>query len=129
MIRSLLQIDVVSTPDINITVPTGPLYAGTLSVNLICTISLNSATDREVNVEDMNITWLRGTDVLPTGARETISSVNCSRRTFASRLTLSVLSIEDTSFTCQAQARPPPGSSFITMSEAGEQTVGVPVES
>ena len=63
----------VSTLDINITVSSGPLYVGAHSLTLTCTISLNPATDRDVRVEDMDITWLRGDTEVQTGGRDTIS--------------------------------------------------------
>ncbi len=70
--------------------------------------------------------------MLPTtGGRDTISALegSRSRQTFTSLLTLSPLSTEDTTFTCRAVARPPAGSGFITMSEIGQQTVNISVES
>ena len=121
----------VSTPDINITVPSGPLYAGAHSLTLTCTISLNLATDRDIRLEDMDITWLRGDVDLETGGRESISSLEGYRPMFTSQLTLTPLSTEDTTFTCRAVARPPmgPGFIFIDMSRIGQQTINVPVES
>jgi hypothetical protein len=70
--------------------------------------------------------------MLPTiGGRDTISALvgSRSRQTFTSLLTLSPLSTEDTTFTCRAVARPPAGSGFITMSEIGQKTVNISVES
>ena len=119
----------VSTADINIIVPSGPLYAGALSLTLTCTIYLNPATDSDIRLGDSDITWLRGDVPLLTGGRDTISALEGSRPTFTSRLTLTPLSTEDTTFTCQAVARPPLGLSFITVSGIGQQTVNVPVES
>ena len=120
---------IVSTPDINITVPSRPLYAGALSLTLTCTIYLNVATDSDIRLADTDVMWLRGDDPLQAGSRDTISALEGSRPTFTSQLILTPLSTEDTTFTCRAVARPPLGPGFITMSGIGQQTVNVPVES
>jgi hypothetical protein len=129
IINSYLFFFTVSTPDVTITVPPGPLYTGALSLTITCTISLNPATDRDVRLENMDITWLRGDAILLTTGRDTISALEGSRPTFISHLTLTPLSTEDTTFTCRAVARPPLRPGFIIMSEIGQQTVNISVES
>jgi hypothetical protein len=108
-----------------ITVPPGPFYAGRIApLSLTCTISINSATDTDVAISDMDITWLRGSTRLSSGdGRVTISSVAGSRPSFTSTLTLDHLSTADnsTTFICRARARPPPNvPSFVIASEMGE---------
>ena len=123
----------VSTPNISFSVPSGPLYAGT-SLTLTCVISLNPATDNNVRIEGINVTWFRE-DSQPSNllsnntARVLISATFGSHPTFSSTLTLSPLSIRDTRFICSARARPPSDSHFITQSETGRQTVNVTVQS
>ena len=122
----------VSTPDITINVPPGPLYAGrTAPLTLTCNISLNYATDTPVSVTDMDITWLNGSIPLSdSDARVTISSLSGSQQPFTSNLALSPLStLDNTSFTCRARARPLADThTFVTTSEFGEGTVSVIVE-
>ena len=78
----------------------------------------------------MDITWLRGDAVIQPSGRDAISALEGSRRTlFISQLTLTPLSTEDTTFSCRAVARPPAGSGFISISEIGQQTVNISVES
>ena len=64
-----------------------------------------------------------------TGGRNTVSALEGSRRIFISQLTLIPLSTEDTTFTCRALVRPPEGPGFINISEIGQQTVNISVES
>jgi hypothetical protein len=114
----------VSTPDVVITVPPGPLFAGrTAPLTLTCNISINSATDTDIAISDTDITWLRGSTHLSNDdARVTISRVTGFGRSFTSTLTLDPLSAADnTTFTCQARARPPPNvASFVIASDIGE---------
>ena len=121
----------VSTPDVVISVPPGPLFAGRIApLTLTCAISINSATDTDIAISDMDITWLRGSTRLSNDdARITIFSVTGFRPSFTSTLTLDPLSIADnTTFTCQARARPPIDvPSFITASEMGEGVMPVVV--
>ena len=121
----------VSTPEVVVTVPPGPLFAGSIApLTLICNISINSATDTDVAITDMDITWLRGSARLSNSdARVIISAVSGSRPSFTSNLTIYPLSTADnTTFTCQARARPPANQrSFITASEMGEGTTSVVV--
>ena len=119
----------VSTPDVAMTIPTGSLFAGRIApLTLTCTISINSATDTDIEISDMDITWLRGSTRLSNDdSRVTISSVTGSRPSFTSTLTLDPLSTADnTTFTCRARARPPTGvASFFIASEVGEGTTSV----
>ena len=112
-----------------ITIPSDPLFAGsTAPLILFCNISINAATDTDVAITDSDITWLRGsTHLSNSDARVTISAVSGSRPSFTSTLTLDPLSTADnTTFTCQARARPPAGvPSFITSSEMGEGSTSV----
>jgi hypothetical protein len=115
------------------TVPPGPLFAGRIApLTLTCTISINSATDTDITISDMDITWLRGSTNLSNGdARVTISSVTGFRPPFTSTLTLDPLSTADnTDFTCRARARPPPNvASLVIASEMGEGIMPVIVNS
>ena len=121
----------VSTPDVFVTLPPGPLFAGsTTPVTLTCTISINPATDTDVDIINSDVTWLRGTTHLSNSdARVTISAVSGSKPQLTSTLTLNPLSTADNStFTCQARARPSTNNqSFITISEIGDGTVLVTV--
>ena len=114
----------VSTPDVVVTVPPGPLFAGRIApLTLTCTIFINSAIDTDIAISHMDITWLRGSMSLSNyDARVTISSVTGFRPSFTSTLTLDPLSTADnTTFTCRARARPPTGvSTLVTASEMGE---------
>ena len=107
-----------------ISVPPGPLLAGRIApLTLTCTISINSATDTDIAISDMDITWLRGSTRLTNNdARVTTSSVTGSRPSFSTSLTLDPLSTADnTTFTYRARARPPPNvPSFVIASETGE---------
>lgn len=119
----------VSTPEIWITVPPGPLYAGTSSFTLICTTFLNSATDNRVSLEDMKIMWFSAdTELSNSDAQVTVAPITGSQPMFNSNLTLSPLSIVDTSFTCRANVMSPSGVNLITGSEIGEQTVTISVQ-
>ena len=84
--------------------PSGPLYAGTTSVILTCTITLSGDVDTAVM---MNVTWLRsGTSLSNATNRVTISPLAESGRTFTSDLILSPLYPEDnTTFTCKARGK------------------------
>ena len=114
----------VSTPDVEITPPSDPLFAGSIApLTLTCSISINPATDTDVVITDIDVTWLRGsTRLSDSDARVTISSVTGSRPSFTSILTLDPLSTADnTTFSCRARARPPPNvPSFVVASEMGE---------
>ena len=120
----IIPLIAVSTPDVAVTVPSGPLFAGRIApLTLTCTISINSATDTEVSISDTDVTWLRGSTPLSNGDdRVTISSVTGSRPSFTSTLMLSPLStVDNTTFTCQATARRPVNQQgFISDSEMGE---------
>ena len=122
----------VSTPDVDITIPDGPLYAGrTAPLTLICTISFNSATDTTISVTDMDITWLNGSIPLSNSTnRVIISPLSGSQQPFINILTLSPLSSFDSNgFTCRARARPPANlQTLVTASEQGEGTISLTVE-
>ena len=123
----------VSTPDVDITIPPGPLFAGsTTPLTLICTISINPATDTDISVTaDMDVTWLRGsTELFDGDDRVTISAVHGSQPSFTSALTLDPLStFDNTNFTCRARARPPANQlNFVTASDVGDGTVSVIVD-
>ena len=125
---SFLHLHAVSTPEILITVPSGPLYAGTSSFTLICNTFLNSATDSRVGLEDMSIMWFRAdTELSNSDAQVTIAPITGSQPMFNSNLTLSPLSFVDTSFTCRANVMSPSGVNLITGSKIGEQTVNISV--
>ena len=119
----------VSTPDVAITVPPGPLFAGRIApLILTCTISINNATDTEVSISDTDVTWLReSTPLSNSDSRVTISSVTGSRPSFTSTLMLSPLStVDNTTFTCRATARRPlDQQGFISDSEVGVTTDSV----
>ena len=120
----------VLTPNVSVSVPPGPLFAGsTAPLTLTCSISLNPATDTSVSVTTMDITWLNGTTPLSNSDdRVVISSLSGSQPSFTSTLTLSPLStFDNTNFTCRARARPLPQQNFITASEEGARTVSVTV--
>ena len=107
----------VPTPSVTVTVhPSGPLYAGTTSVTLTCTITLTDDVDTDVMME---VTWFRsGTPLSDNTSRVTISPLVESVRPFTSDLTLSPLYPEDnTTFTCMAVGRPKTQQEFITPSE------------
>ena len=119
----------VSTPEIRITIPLGPLYAGTSSFTLICTTFLNSAIDSRVSLEDMKIMWFSAdTELSNSDAQVTVAPITGSQPMFNSNLTLSPLSIVDTRFTCRANVMSPSGVNLITGSEIGEQTVTISVQ-
>ena len=107
----------VPTPSVTVTVQSsGPLYAGTTSVTLTCTITLSEDVDTDVMME---VTWLRsGTSLSNTTSQVTISPLAEPGRIFTSNLTLSPLYPEDnTSFTCMAVGHPKTRQDFITPSE------------
>ena len=122
----LFPLIIVSTPDVVITVPPGPLFAGSIDpLTLTCTISINNATDTDVMIMDMEVTWMRGTMTLSdSDARVTVSSVSGSRPSVTSTLTLDPLStVDNTTFTCQVRARRPINQlGFISDSELGDST-------
>ena len=120
----------VSTPDVVITVPSDPLFAGRIApLTLTCTISINSATDTDVAISDADITWLRGSTRLSNSDARVIISVVSGSRPFTSTLTLDPPSTTDnTTFTCRARVRPPPNvPSFVVASEMGEGIMPVVV--
>ena len=120
----------VSTPDITVTVPAGPLFAGQEDpVVLTCSISLNPATDTGVAVSNSDISWLNGTDTLSSDdPRVTIDN---SQLPFTSTLSLRPLSTFDTTnFTCSARVRPRAGErGFVNASQIGEGSTSIPVSS
>ena len=136
MITKLLYrspLPTVSTPDVDVTIPDGPLYAGrTAPLTLICTISFNSATDTAISVTDMDITWLNGSTPLSNSTnRVTISpTLSGLQQPFTRNLTLSPLSTFDsTSFSCRARARPPANvQTLVTASEQGDGTISLTIE-
>ena len=118
----------VFTPSVTVSVlPSGPLYAGTTSVTLTCTMTLSDDVDTEIM---MNVTWFRsGTPLSNTTSRVTISPLAESGRSFNSNLTLSPLYPEDnTTFTCKAVALPSPRSAFVIKSEKNMSTVSIVIQ-
>ena len=122
----------VSTPDITITVPDGPLYAGQeAAVVLTCSISLNPATDTGVAVSNSDISWMNGTTLLSSDDPRVTISLDNSQLPFTSTLSLLPLSTFDmTNFICRASVRPLAGErGFITTSENGEGSTSITVNS
>ena len=118
----------VPTLSVTVTVyPSGPLYAGTTSVTLICTITLSDAVDTDVMME---VTWFKsGTPLSNTTSRVTIYPLAESGRTFTSNLTVSPLYPEDnTTFICRAAALPSPRSAFVSRSDEAMSTVNVLIQ-
>ena len=118
----------VLTPSINIILPPGPLYAGAVT-RISCTISLDPAIDSPASVF---VQWMSGsteTELSNATSRVTISTLSGSQPTFTSVLTLEPLTAADTSFTCLARAQPSGESLFIFVSDRGEESVTVPVQS
>ena len=115
-----------------ITVPFGPLFAGgTTPITLTCTISISYATDSDILITDMDVTWLNGTTALSLSddTRVTVSPISGSNSFFMTTLTLDPLTtFDNTTFTCQARARSPANQrSFIIASEMGDGTVSIVV--
>ena len=120
----------VSTPDVDITVPPGPLYAGqTTPVVLTCSISLNPATDTGVSLSNSDVMWLNGTTPLSNGDPRVTISIDSSQLPYSTTLSLFPISTFDmTNFTCSARVRPlATERGFIDPSEKGEQTTSVSV--
>ena len=120
----------VSTPDVVINVPRGPLFAGsTTPLILTCNISINSATDTDIAITDMDITWFSGARRLFNDSqRVNISRVVGSGLMYTSTLTISPLSTADSSFTCRAKARPPRQLSFVIESAKGEDEIVISIQ-
>lgn len=119
----------VSTPDVSIAVPPGFFYIGVTNLTLTCIVSFNPATDSDVRLEDMDITWLRGdTELSNNGTQTTIMTVGGSQQPFTNNLNLSPLSLTDTVFTCRARARPPVGTSVITESKVGQYITTITIQ-
>ena len=109
----------VPTPSVTVTVqPSGPLYAGTTSVILTCTITLSDDVDTDVMME---VTWFRSETLLSNStSRVTISPLAESGRIFTNNLTLSPLYPEDdTSFTCNATGNAKTRRQYIMASSPG----------
>ena len=106
--------------------PSGPLYAGTTSVTLTCTITLSDDVDTDVMME---VIWFKsGTLLSDTTSRVTISSLAESGRTFTSNLTLSPLYPEDnTIFTCKTVRRPKTQQQFLTASDLAMDSASINV--
>ena len=129
----------VSTPVVEVTVPPGPLFAGSvIPLTLTCTISISFATYNDVLVTNTDVTWLNGTTTLSnngTSSRVTLSSVSGSTEIhmtlFTTTLTLDPLTtFDNTTFSCQARARPrararPFASQLPRISEVGDGKVSI----
>ena len=127
MIIINISFHVVSTPDVLVRAPLGPLFAGRIApLTLTCYIYISNATDTDVVIMDTDIMWFRGNPLTSdplsnSDARVTISSVSRSEPFYISNLTLDPLSTEDNNtFTCRARARPPNVLGFITASDVVE---------
>ena len=124
----------VSTPDVFVDVPRGPLFAGRIApLTLTCNIYIINATDTDVVIMDTDVMWFRRkpltNDLLSNSdARVTLSSVSRSGPFYISNLTLHPLSTEDNNtFTCRVRARPVSVLGFITASEMDEKSFPVVV--
>ena len=122
----------VSTPNVSITVPPGPLYAGITSLTLTCTISLNPATDIMLISNNVDITWLKEDAMTELSnnddTRVTISLPSGSQLSFTSTLTLFPLStFDNTSFTCRANVH---SDMFLVIrSEISSHTIPIIIQS
>ena len=108
----------VPTPSVSMSIPSGPLYEGTLQT-LTCTVTLPEAVDTDVTDVTVGVVWrFSDTSVAPS-ARVQISPVSSTRSPFTSTLTLSPLSMSDAGqFSCEATADSV--SQFITASSVGQ---------
>ena len=104
----------VPTPNLTLSVPSGPLYEGT-SQTLNCTVTLPDTVDTNVNV---TVQWTADT----TSGRVSISPVSSMKSPFISTLTLSPLNMTDaTQYSCVATADS--ASQYITASSPGQSSV------
>ena len=122
---------IVSTPDVVITVPPGPLFAGVSYLTLTCTISINSATDISLMPNSINVIWLTKEAVVLDN--QEIAPSQSSHQAFISYLTLPPLSTFDnnSNYTCRARVMSniEQGHHFITSSEVNHHTVAIKVQS
>ena len=117
----------VPIPSVTVTVhPSSPLYAGTTSVILTCTITLSDNVDTDVMME---VTWFRsGTSLTNATSRVTISPLAESGRTFSSNLTLPLLYPEDNrTFSCMAVAHPKARHQVILTSDLAMDSTSINV--
>ena len=124
-------IPLVSTPNVDIIVALGSLFAGGATpLSLTCTININPATNSLITANTVDVTWWSSMGRLSSNdTRVTISSVSGSELAFMSTLTLSPPSTTDRFFICRARVRPQPQQqSFIIASETGEDNVAISVE-
>jgi hypothetical protein len=121
----------VSTPDVVITVPPGPVFAGRIApLTLTCTISINSATDILITAATVDVSWFDSVGPLSNGSsRVTISPLSGLGLSYTSALTISDLGSSDSMFICRARARPQPRlQSFVTFSEEGEDRIDITIQ-
>ena len=122
----------VSTPDVDITVPPGPLFAGHIApLTLICNISINPATDILITAATVDVSWFDSLGTLSNdSSRVTISPISGSGLSYTTTLTIFPLHTADSTFICRARVSPPlRQQSFVTRSNEGRSTIEIAVES
>ena len=106
----------VPVPDVSLSVPSGPLYEGTTHT-LICTVTLPSSVDTDVNV---TIDWT--SHIILTDSRVTILPPSSLRFPFISTLTIRLLSRTDVGqYSCTATADS--ASQYIRQSPQGHSQI------
>ena len=101
----------VPTPNVTLSVPSGPLYEGQ-SLTLICTATLPPSVDTDVTI---TVVWTPATE----SDRVTIFPVTGTRSPFISSLTLSPLVLTDAGqYSCKVTAHS--SSPHITPSGPGQ---------
>ena len=107
-----LSLSTVPVPNVSLSVPSGPLYEGTTHT-LICTVTLPSSVDTDVNV---TIDWTP--HIISSDSRVTILPPSSLRSPFISTLTIRPLSRSDVGqYSCTANADS--ASQYIRQSPQG----------
>ena len=91
----------VSTPTVSTTVPSGPLFAGSVNnVTLTCSVMLGAGVDNPAVIHYSH-TWLDGSGREIVSGGRTIITPTSPSTSSSSTLTLFPLSTTDTNFTCR----------------------------
>ena len=112
---------------INVTIrriPSTDVLSAGINLTLICTIQLNTAVDTNVVV---NTSWTGPNAMFASTNRISITDVSESVTPYKTTVLFSPLNITDSgNYTCQADIRPNPSSSFIMMNrETATHTITV----
>ena len=112
LLNSVHSLSSVPAPDVTLSVPSGSLYEGTTHT-LICTVTLPSSVDTDVNV---TIDWT--SHIISSDSRVTILPPSSLRSPFISTLTIRPLSRSDVGqYSCTATADS--ASQYIRQSPQG----------